>query len=151
MANILRGYGLAREQGFFKQEQVRQAAGGTLEGRVCSLESMRPPPRLTCAAAASCCPVYPPQEADLQRHRQRLIREGKLSPEEARQQEEAEAEAARAAGGAAAGAAARPRHGAQQGQTFEASEHSYETLAEVLQQQARLDDPDALRRRQYER
>lgn len=52
MADILRGYGLAREQAHFKLEQ----------------------------------------EADVQRRRQRLIKEGKLPKEERKEQERAEAE-----------------------------------------------------------
>ncbi|KAL4422961.1 hypothetical protein ABPG75_009158 [Micractinium tetrahymenae] len=74
------------------------------------------------------------QEADLQRHRKRLEKEGKL-PEQPE-----------AAAGEAGAAAA--RHASK---GFQASEHNYETLAEVLQQQARIDDPNALRRKQYER
>ncbi|KAI3430636.1 hypothetical protein D9Q98_005229 [Chlorella vulgaris] len=72
------------------------------------------------------------QEADVQRHRQRLVKQGKLDPE---------AVARDRAAAAAAGAS----------QPFGASEHNYETLAEVLQQQVRVDDPHALRRREYER
>lgn len=86
MANILRGYGLAREQGFFKQEQ----------------------------------------EADVQRHRQRLIKEGKL-PEEA---------------------SAKP---ASEEEKEAAAMAAFETLPEVLQQASRIHDPDALRRRQFDR
>ncbi|EFN52012.1 expressed protein [Chlorella variabilis] len=78
------------------------------------------------------------QEADVQRHHQRLVKEGKLPEEEAKR---------------AAAAAARE----QAGRPFEHSEHNYEArhgramLAEVLQQQARVDDPHALRRKQFER
>lgn len=104
MAHILRGYGLAREQGYFKIEQ----------------------------------------EADLQRHKQRLVKEGKL-PEEPPPPEGQEQ--------AAAGRQQRAAGQAQQGrgQGFTTSEAQYEVLAEVLQQQARLDDPQALRRKEYER
>jgi hypothetical protein len=178
----LRGcsYGLAREQAHFKLEQVRPGpmfAGQQPGMKLCTLFN---PAHL---ALPSCTNV---QEADVQRHRQRLVKEGKL-PEE---------EAARAAEEAARRAKAKD---------FTASEHSYEArhrcrclpaqppwlpppssehhmptlidmlpsgrtmrcvlmvsycaapprplqvLSEVLQQQSRVDDPDALRRRQYER
>ncbi|PRW20197.1 hypothetical protein C2E21_9216 [Chlorella sorokiniana] len=103
MAHILRGYGLAREQGYFKVEQ----------------------------------------EADLQRHKQRLVKEGKL-PEEPPPGEGQEPGAAGRQQGAAGQAQGR-------GQGFTSSEEQYEVLAEVLQQQVRLDDPQALRRKEYER
>ncbi|KAI7839936.1 hypothetical protein COHA_006330 [Chlorella ohadii] len=103
MANILRGYGLAREQGYFKIEQ----------------------------------------EADLQRHKQRLVKQGKLpeEPSPTEGQEQAAAGRQQGAAGQAAGS----------GKGFTSSEAQYEVLAEVLQQQARLDDPQALRRKEYER
>lgn len=96
MANILRGYGLAREQGYFKQEQ----------------------------------------EADVQRHRKRLIKEGKLSEEEAAALDSRAQQAQQGQAGQAG-----------QDATFRDSEHSFEVLPEVLQQSARLHDPHALRRR----
>eukprot|EP00887_Chlorella_sp_A99_P000251 scaffold13.g251.t1 len=83
MANILRGYGLAREQGYFKQEQ----------------------------------------EADLQRHKQRLIKEGRLPPDSPK--------------------------GPQP--SMEDSAQTFEVLFEVLSQQARVEDPEAAARKEYER
>ena len=90
MAAILRNYGIARENGFFKLEQ----------------------------------------EAEVQRHRQRLKREGKLDDC-----------AAAGEGGSGATASAAPGG-------FDDSLHAYEVLPEVLQQQARVDDPGAAARQE---
>ncbi|EIE24794.1 hypothetical protein COCSUDRAFT_65518 [Coccomyxa subellipsoidea C-169] len=67
------------------------------------------------------------QEADIQRHRQRLINQGHIED-------------------IAAGA-----FGPRRQQTLEQSAQTFEVLAEVLQQQARLDDPTAAARQEYER
>ncbi|KAK9811349.1 hypothetical protein WJX72_002241 [[Myrmecia] bisecta] len=65
------------------------------------------------------------QEADLQRHRSRLVKSGKIED--------------------TAGANLRPRRQ----KTFEESIHAFEMLPEVLQQQARLDDPGAAARQEF--
>ncbi|KAK9918900.1 hypothetical protein WJX75_007942 [Coccomyxa subellipsoidea] len=67
------------------------------------------------------------QEADIQRHRQRLINQGHIED-------------------IAAGA-----FGPRRQQTLEQSAETFEVLAEVLQQQARLDDPTAAARQVFER
>ncbi|KAK9804526.1 hypothetical protein WJX73_004656 [Symbiochloris irregularis] len=68
------------------------------------------------------------QEVDLQRHRARLLL-GKGRIEEI------------------AGACLKP----SRQQTFEDSVKAFEVLPEVLQQQARIDDPDAAKRREFVR
>jgi len=60
MANVLRGYGAAREGSFFKQEQV----GAASQHAAHMLAAPTPP----CA-----------QEADIQELRRKLIKEGKLA------------------------------------------------------------------------
>lgn len=87
MADILRGYGLARESAFFKQEQ----------------------------------------EAEIQRHRRKMVKEGKL-PAEA----EAPAKIRRE-------------------MTLTESAKAYEVEPTILQQGARIDDPHAAAKREYER
>ncbi|BDA49223.1 hypothetical protein COCOBI_13-3330 [Coccomyxa sp. Obi] len=67
------------------------------------------------------------QEADIQRHRQRLINQGHIE-------------------NIAAGA-----FGPRRQQTLEQSAQTFEVLAEVLQQQIRLDDPTAAARQEFER
>ncbi|KAK9819382.1 hypothetical protein WJX81_005026 [Elliptochloris bilobata] len=67
------------------------------------------------------------QEADLQRHAKRLARSGQIKE--------------------IAGAYLRPRREL----TLEESMQTYEVLAEILQQGARIDDPDAAARQEYVR
>ena len=157
MANILRGYGLAREQGYFKVEQVRAESRNVWNVRVASraCQTQSTPALRTRQLGfwgrathsnhlPTCClppirlpAVLLPQEADVQR----LMKEGKLPAEGEASKEGAEGAAAAGEAGAAQG----PR------QRFEDSEHTYDTLAEVLQQRVRLDDPHALRRKQFDR
>ena len=65
------------------------------------------------------------QEADIQRHRSRLVTQGRIED--------------------IAGGYLMPRRQ----QTFSESAKSFEVLAEVLQQQARVDDPMAAQRRKF--
>lgn len=65
------------------------------------------------------------QEASVQQHKARLVKEGKL-PKNA------------------------PPRSPHEPASLEDSEHVYEVLPEVLQAQARVDDPNAARKREYE-
>ncbi|CAK0786268.1 hypothetical protein CVIRNUC_009481 [Coccomyxa viridis] len=67
------------------------------------------------------------QEADIQRHRQRMVNAGHIED------------------------IARGSFGPKRTQTFEQSAKTFEVLAEVLQQQARVDAADAAQRQMYER
>ncbi|CAL5226834.1 g9698 [Coccomyxa viridis] len=67
------------------------------------------------------------QEADIQRHRQRMVNAGHIED------------------------IARGSFGPKRTQTFEQSAKTFEVLAEVLQQQARVDATDAAQRQIYER
>lgn len=78
----------------------------------------------------------------MQRHRQRLVKEGKLQPE---------SEAAATPQGQQPGPGGSGGGGSGGGGAFEGSEQSFDVLSEVLQQQARLDDPHALRRKEFDR
>ncbi|GAB4819978.1 hypothetical protein N2152v2_007024 [Parachlorella kessleri] len=66
------------------------------------------------------------QEAELQNYRKKLVKEGKLEDEV-------------------------PAAAEKQEQTFDESVHVYEVLPEVLAAEARVDAPDAARRKEYER
>jgi hypothetical protein len=144
MANIIRQLAYARESSHFKVEQAS----------VLALQALLPGSHSTGAGARLRLPLCPVQEADLQRHAQRLARQGKIKE--------------------IAGAYLRPRREL----TFEESLQTYEArtdsmqilqlrpawawwsglapsaaqvLAEILQQGARIDDPDAAARQEFVR
>ena len=68
MANIIRQLAYARESSHFKVEQAS----------VFTLQAPAPGNRSTGAGACLRLPLCPVQEADLQRHAQRLARQGKI-------------------------------------------------------------------------
>lgn len=114
MADILRGYGIARESAYFKQEQARCE-------RTSHSNKHHPTPTH---------PHLPPQlfsqEAEIQRHRSKLIKEGKIE---------------------AGDGPAKIRRD----MSLKESAKAYEVVPEILGQGARIDDPHAAAKREFQR
>ncbi len=107
MADILRGFGIARESSYMKQEQVRFMLLNS-----CNISSIMSKP--------------PQQEADIQRLRSKLIKEGKIKAED--------------------GPATIRRE-----MSLAESAKAYEVVPEILGQGARIDDPHAAAKREFQR